>query len=264
VQSALRAVKHRGALGVKLPQPFPALAALDIHFRRGQMSLIAAATGGGKSAFGLNYAIKSRVKTLDFTADTDLVTTGMRTAASHSGKYMTTIEACLDTPEVRGILAEVEHLFFCPDPSPTVEDITEEVRAYVEVHGEFPELIIVDNLINVQGTGDNKWDKVRGAVDSLRDLARETEAHVLVLCHTTGQYSNPADPIPLSGLEFKPGNNVEMVLTLYRPSQYTMRVCPVKNRHGGADPEARLSAALYCDLSRMDIATMPDKSWNIR
>lgn len=257
MQTALRAVRRRSQLGAKLHQPYQGLASLGVYHRRGQVSLIAAATGGGKSAYALNYAIKCDARTLYFSADTDLVTMGMRAAAVKCGLPLADIEANLDTVEVSRLLADIESVSFCPDSSPSIADITEEVRAYVEVYGVFPELIVVDNLINVRGEGESKWDKVRGVVDSLRNLARETNAHVLVLCHTTGGWSSIATPIPLGGLEFKPGNNVELVLTLHRPADYTMSVCVVKHRNGTADADANLRVGLYCDLSRMEIDNMP-------
>ncbi len=54
--------------------------------------MIAAAPNAGKSMFALIYAIKANVPTLFFSADTDISTVMMRTAAHISGHNQTFVE----------------------------------------------------------------------------------------------------------------------------------------------------------------------------
>jgi len=54
-----------------LPDVWLALAEKQIKFRRGQVCMVAAAPNAGKSMFSLIYAVKAKVPTLFFSADTD-------------------------------------------------------------------------------------------------------------------------------------------------------------------------------------------------
>ena len=257
MQTARRAVRTRGRVGNKLPQPYVALDAMGVYFRQGQVSLIVAAPGGGKTAFALNYALKAGVPCLYIAADLDLYSMGMRTMAIESGKFVDEIEAAIE--------ADLElpdgapQVVFGSDSSPTIADIVDEVRAYVEIHGQFPPLLIVDNLINVVGQGESVWHSVRQAVDQLHELARTAEIHVMILGHATGMYGDGTLKIPLSGIEHKPGNNARLVLTLDRPNLNTINVRIVKHNGGKADGNGGLFVQLYCDLARMDIANMPGR-----
>jgi hypothetical protein len=54
--------------------------------------MIAAAPNAGKSMFALIYAIKAKVPTLFFSADTDIATVMMRAASHLSGHSQLTVE----------------------------------------------------------------------------------------------------------------------------------------------------------------------------
>ncbi len=69
-----------------LPDVWVGLAAKQIKFRRGQVCMVAAAPNAGKSMFALIYAIKAKVPTLFFSADTDTTTVMMRAASHTSGQ----------------------------------------------------------------------------------------------------------------------------------------------------------------------------------
>lgn len=230
--------------------PWPSLGRYRVAFRRGQCSLLAAAPGGGKSNIALIYAIESKVPTLFISADTDLATMGMRAAANVLGWTQDEVERLgLDSAEVQNALDGLGHIRWADDNQPSVEDIVLETRAYMEVFGQPPELIVVDNLIDVSVAkgADKDWANTRAVVDGLKRLARQSEAHVLMLAHATGAYEDGIKPIPLGGLEWKPGKNVELVLTMYW-AEDELRVCPVKNRMGQASASAALHASLYADL----------------
>ena len=75
-----------------LPDVWHALSAKQIKFRRGQVCMVAAAPNAGKSMFALIYAMKAKVPTLFFSADTDTTTVMMRAAAAASGHSQVTVE----------------------------------------------------------------------------------------------------------------------------------------------------------------------------
>lgn len=261
MQTARRAVKNRGRLGNKLPQPYRALETLGVYHRQGQVSLIVAAPGGGKTAFALNYALKAGIDCLYIAADLDLYSMGMRTMAIESGQRVDDIEAAIEADLELPLGAP--QVAFGSDSAPSIADIVDEARAYVEIHGQFPPLLIVDNLINIIAEGESVWHSVRQAVDKLHELARSAEIHVMILGHATGQYGDGLMKIPLSGIEHKPGNNARLVLTLDRPSLNVINVRIVKHNGGKADGSGNLFVQLYCDLARMDIDNMPSQDWII-
>lgn len=227
------------------------------------MSLLVAAPGGGKSILALLYAIETNVPSLFFSADTDLVTMATRAGSAVLGWPQETVEKALDSPEVTGALKSIDHIKWCDQSQPTIQDIYLEVKAYLEVMGECPKLIVVDNLVDVQADGSVEgWSATRWNVDQLKKLARESQAHVLTLAHATGKYEDGTEPIPLSGLEYKPGKNVEMVLTMYW-SEGELRICPVKNRGGESSASATKHISLYADLSRCSIHDPAHGRWTL-
>lgn len=263
MRSLDQAVRRRGRLAAELPQPWPSLAAHRVAFRRGQVSLLAAAPGGGKSTLALAYAIQAAVPTLFISADTDLPTMAVRAGAVVLGWRQAQVEARLDTLDVRNALDSTAHIRWADDSQPTVEDIYSEALAYCEVFGDFPPLIVVDNLIDVHidRGGDKDWAGTRAVIDALKRLARESEAHVMVLAHATGKYENGDEPIPLGGLEWKPGKNVELVLTMYHGDGHELRLCPVKNRSGRASARGELFVPLYADLDYCSIHDPANGRW---
>lgn len=263
MRSLGQAIQRTGHLAAELPQPWPSLATHRVAFRRGQVSLLAAAPGGGKSTMALAYALESAVPTLFISADTDLATMAVRAAAAVLGWSQAAVEPRMTDPAVRQALRDTEHIRWADDSQPTVADIYAETLAYHEVFGECPQLIIVDNLIDVQSErgADKDWAGTRTVVDGLKRLARESQAHVMVLAHATGRYEDGDIPIPLGGLEWKPGKNVELVLTMYWGEGREIRVCPVKNRTGKASAKGTLYVSLYADLTSCSIHDPANGQW---
>ncbi len=172
-----------------LPDVWKDLAYKQIKFRRGQVCMIAAAPNAGKSMFALIYAIKAKVPTLFFSADTDIATVMMRAASHLSGHSQLLVEANLNSNRhyYDKHLSRMENIQFVFDSSPSLDDIEIEVKAYVELFGVPPELIVIDNLMNVAAESDNEWAGLRAIMVELHDMARKTEACVMVLHHVSEQ-----------------------------------------------------------------------------
>lgn len=257
-----RAVRNRGQTGAKLYQPYRDLAAIGVYLRQGWTHLLAAAPGGYKSVVALNWADAFGGRALYITIDTDRVTTSARLAARRLGWTVKDVEARLDSEQVQWALAQGNVVLASEGPY-RPQDIVDEVRAYVEVYGQFPEMLVVDNLIDVHGEGDTEWNVVRGVIDSLNELARGTDMATLVLAHATGKYED-GEPIPLSGLEFKPGKNVGLCLTMDRSSDEVLNVRVVKSRAGKADPKCKVFAQVHLDAARATVGDMPSTDWLVR
>jgi AAA domain-containing protein len=247
-------VRQRGHGGEKLPPAFRNLEHCEIEPRRSGVSLVAAATGGGKSAFALAYARLSRIPTLYMAADTPGYSLAVRLAQQELVSASRDIEEHIDSPAVKNALLKNSHIRFALDRTPTVQDVADECRAYIEIFGEPPPLVVVDNLINIQDAEtEGDYARLRRVVDDLVRMAGAYESHIMALCHTKQRYDDADKPIPLSGLEFGPSHNVDLVLTLRRRG-FDLTVHPVKSRYSPADPSAESGfARLFADLSTMTV-----------
>lgn len=247
MQTLSLALRARGEEGHSLPTVFKQLEGIGAHFRRGQLSLIAAAPGGGKSALAshlatwMAYESGERIPTLYFSADSDKGTLGIRMAAGILNKTLEDTEALLDEEDSgawQALNKGLSHMWLNWDPAPDYRAIEHELEAYVAVTGEYPHFIIIDNLKNmVTESGGAAHEQYDQAMEWLKILASETKAHVLVLHHVTGSYENGNEPIPLNGLLGKPGKACRLILTLYMVDREpdVMGVCVVKNSNGKAD-----------------------------
>jgi hypothetical protein len=235
---------------------FQSLDSLGIRFRRGQLGLIAAGPGTGKSAFTLTYALKSLVPSLYFSADSDAFTQLCRSICILCGWSM---EQAANAVLSDGLVDAVNALTGLPirfnySASPGLGDIERSVEAYEELYGDYPSLIVVDNITNVRNEmsaaedGD-PFGGLEGLMDYLHTMARETQACTLGLHHVTGPYNDANKPIPLSGVKGQIMRVPELGLTIHRRpgDEWTtdrIGVSPVKNRGGKADPTGETFAEL--------------------
>ena len=241
-----------------LPDVWKNLVKHSIKFRRGQVCMVAAAPNAGKSMFALIYAIKAQVPTLFFSADTDTATVMIRAAAHLSGHTQVTVEGNINKSQRHydPYLAKASHIQWVFDSSPSLDDIEMEIKAYVELYGVMPELIIIDNLMNVAAETDNEWAGLRAIMMELHDMARKTEACVLVLHHVSEQseYGSPMMPPPRRAIHGKVSQLPALILTLgYDPSQGLLRIASVKNRFGPHYADASQWASLFVDFGSCQI-----------
>ena len=231
---------------------FESLERKGSRFLRGQLCLVCAGPGTGKSAFVLTYALKARVPTLYFSADSDAFTQLSRSLSILTGDSMEKTARAVRA----GDLGDSEDEFadipirFNYSASPTLDQIETSMRSYEEVYGDFPALVVIDNVTNVRGGGedDDPFAGLESLMDYLHDMARTTSACVIGLHHVTGPHNDGDKPIPLSGIKGQIGRVPEMVLTLHRVQETfgsdSLRVSTVKNRGGRSDPSGNEYAEL--------------------
>jgi KaiC/GvpD/RAD55 family RecA-like ATPase len=234
------------------------LEAKEIKFRRGQVCMVAAAPNAGKSMFSLVYAIKAKVPTLFFSADTDTATVMMRAAAHVAGHTQQTVEnqINIDPAAYDEALQEISHIQWVFDSSPNLDDIEAEIKAYIELYGIAPQLIVIDNLMNVVAETDNEWAGLRQIMVELHDMARKTDSCVMVLHHVSEQteYGDMTEPPHRRAIHGKVSQLPALILTLgYNPFEHTMRVAAVKNRFGKHSVNGKDWVALFVNFATCQI-----------
>ena len=252
-----------------LPDVWAGLATKQIKFRRGQVCMVAAAPNAGKSMFALIYAIKAKVPTLFFSADTDTTTVMLRVASHTSGHSQSTVESNLadDSHYYDHHFQKIDHIKWVFDSSPSIDDLELEIRAYVELYGEAPELIVIDNLMNVAAETDNEWSGLRAIMMELHDMARKTEACVIVLHHVSEQseYGSTTKPPARRSLHGKVSQLPALILTLgYDPNQATLSVAAVKNRFGPHTADASDYVQLLVNYAACQIGDQDEFGWMLR
>ena len=257
-----RAWRGSNTNATPLPDVWADLARKQIKFRRGQVCMVAAAPNAGKSMFALIYAIKAKVPTLFFSADTDTATVMMRAASHLSGHEQLLVESNLlsNRHYYDKYLSEMESIQFVFDSSPSLDDIELEIKAYVELFGIPPELIVVDNLMNVVSESDNEWAGLRAIMVEFHDMARKTEACVLVLHHVSEQteYGKTTEPPARRAIHGKVSQLPALIITLgFDPHNQVLKVAAVKNRFGphtadGSDHIGLFVSYKVCQINDSD------------
>lgn len=223
--------------------------------------MIAGMPGSGKTLLAMKYMIDSPVKGLFFSADSDAHTMMSRVVANRSGLTLDEVEQQYD---VFGEEFFDKHLdgmagkYFVWEPAPTLDDITLEILAFEEMWGEPPELVVVDNLMNVVGDGEGN-DGERQTFKFLHHLARKSGAGVFLLHHTKEgspggrKPPDPAWPQARWAVQGMLNQLPEVILTVANDGYHKYRVACVKNRQGPADPTGNKHIELVVDLPRMTI-----------
>ena len=246
-----------------LPDLFPPLAAEGIRFRRGQLTMIAGQPNAGKSLLALYMAVHMKVPTLYISADTDGYTTAIRSAAMVTGHRVSSVEEAFATGTGQDFygteLESIKHLQFDFAPSPTLDEIDLAIRAYAEAYGEYPHMIIVDNAMNVVSLHNDEWSGLREIAKAMHHIARETQAAVMLLHHTTENEGRPDIPPARKAIQGKIAQLPEMILTVALvPFTGEFRVACVKNRFAKNSADGSQYVTLWSDASRMTL--YPDRA----
>lgn len=232
----------RAVYRAKDANPLPAVAELNSLYelgvlpRLGQMLMIVGQPGAGKSTFALWYAHKLNVPCLYFSADMAAHTASTRLASLVTGETVSYIADAIEyggAPWV-GTQLESSNIQWCFDSSPSMQDVADELDAYLELHNEYPPVIVIDNAMNVEGSSDEGSGGLRFILSELHRLARETGSAVLVLHHAREE-GNPLEPSAREKVQGKVAQLPEIILTVALDGD-EFKIAPVKNRSGFQDP----------------------------
>ena len=218
--------------------------------------MIAGAPNAGKSLIALWMAVQMKVPTLYISADTDAYTTAIRAAAMTTGHQVATVEEAFNSENGKDFYLEelesINHLQFDFAPSPTLDEVDLAIRAYAEAYGEYPHMIIVDNAMNVVSMQGDEWSGLREIAKAMHHIARETDAAVMLLHHTSESEGKPDLPPSRKAIQGKIAQLPEMILTVALvPMTGEFRVACVKNRFAKNSATGEHFVTLWADASRM-------------
>lgn len=260
MQNLVQARKQSQSLGEPLSLPIQGLYDHDIHIRKGQVTMVAAAPGSGKSMLvqALLHAGRGGRKNtvLYFSADSGPEVMHERAGALSTDLDQGTIREMTERGNTATVDAAIQvkhsHVTYSFRGSPSEDYIIDELTAYVELHGRFPEAIVVDNIKDLADDEDaDEFRALEDAVMFMKDMARDTGAAVIGLHHVAGHLEDGESPIPLSGIRGKISKTPALILTLYRPSSEVLRVSVVKNRNGKAEASGAFWVPLEIEPGRM-------------
>lgn len=213
--------------------------------------MVAAPPGAGKSTLALVLALRAKVPTLYFSADSHAHTMALRSISALTATTQAKAEQWMehDPDWAKDVLKHAEHIRWNFDSAPGLEDITDEIEVYREVMGDDPQLIVVDNLIDCSFIDGDEYQSLRSLLREFKGIARDTGAAFLTLHHTSeGAPGNPCPP--RSSIHGKVAQTPAMIWTMGMTPGH-MPLAVVKNRYGPADPSGTTAHYLNCDMSTM-------------
>ena len=251
MMTALRSLVQHGDSSPELPR-IPELEDLynfrgGVRFRQGMVGMIVGRSGAGKSAFALWLCRKWNARTLYLSGDMSPFTVSTRLASMSLRATTAEVEAMFKGSDIAraAVLEALEgvriNLSFA---SPiTWRGIDEELFAYVELWNRYPDVMVVDNAMDIENCHSDYTEQM-AAMQELTALARATGMTILILHHATDKGTQAAmDPFsPPSRNEVKGGLSEKPELTLsvaLNPVGNAFRVAPIKQRDGYSDPSGK-------------------------
>lgn len=242
------------SLAPALPNPYPVFEQNGLRLRRGQISLWIAAPGVGKSQLLNNICVRGKLPAMYWSADTDQSTVTMRVLATLSAFTIAEVEERMEDESwagwLRELFREARHVEWVFDSVITQKHVEERLLAYTEIYGQYPHLLVVDNLSNTVQNSADEYAELREVVTGLQATARKTGTHIAMLGHAKGEYENATKPIPQGGALGNLAKLPDVVVTMFRPSDTQLGVSVVKNRAGKADPSGKTFVTMNVDYSR--------------
>jgi predicted ATP-dependent serine protease len=213
--------------------------------------------GAGKTYMALIAAVRMKVPTLYVSADSDEDTMAARLGAAITKHDVYTVAETIShglfTEEYGPVVGDLP-IRFAFDPSePSIADIANALEAWIEVQGEPPHLVVIDNLMNMAGEGGNEFELMRRNCKDLQWLARKSKACVLVLHHTSeGDEKYLISAPPRSAIQYKVNQLPSLIMTMANDNGL-MSFAVVKNRFGPQDPKALNPVLMDVDFTNCQV-----------
>jgi len=260
---ASQALAKNARSSPRLPE-IPALRALydyGCHPRAGELVMIAGRPGAMKSMFALWLVHNWGLDTLYLSADMSAFQASSRLAASITQRTVDEIEMDFGQGEADYAVEALQEsgVRFSFRSPIWWEEMTDEINAWVTLYNRYPEAIVVDNLMDLDG-GEADYQAQMFGMQVLSDLSREIGATIVVLHHAAeGTWSEGTKPhLPPARREIKNklGEKPELTLTVAVNGTAMLNglldfhVAVVKQRMGRSDPSASEYTTLSVDPAR--------------
>jgi hypothetical protein len=247
VKSLARAIKEETGQGHFLPTVLRPLDEMKMKTRLGTATFVAGPPGAYKTGFMLYMVLRWNLPTLYFSADSEPFEMFERAAAAITGDTMEEVRH--HPADYVDDLQVASNVRFVYEDAPTYSDVELEVAAYAEVYGVFPQIIVIDNLMNLTGESEDEWSSHRDHARVIHRLTRITKAALFVLAHMSDDRPDPSRPAPRSKLMGKVGALPKAIWSLALKDNQLL-IAPVKNRWGPGDASGSTYATVFVDPAR--------------
>lgn len=239
----------------KVPALRDLYGALELTLRQGQLIMIAGRPGSGKSVLALVLAAewsRQGKSVLYHSGDMSAFDASTRLASLATGKTTREIEHQARTAEGKAEIASVLREFdisYSFDSPIRFHGIEEELEAYVEMRNAFPDVIVIDNLMDLE-SGDSDYSEQMFAMSAFTELARETGSTVIVLHHASDLRGDPMMPPARKDIKNGLAEKPEVSLSVaFDSARNDFRIAVIKQRGGKADPSGSTFALLKADMA---------------
>lgn len=252
-----RALTLHADAGRKLPEvdAFHSLYQWGVAPRHGQVIMIVGRSGSQKSGFALFWVDEMNLPTLYFSADMSPFTASARLASKRTGCTTEQVEADMKA----GGAARQAHIDALADSNITFSfgspitwrAVDEELDAYVELWNRWPEVIVIDNLMDFEGA-DSDYTVQMDVMQHVTELSRDTGSTVILMHHAsdkswdakTDPWSPPSRDQVKGGMSEKPELSLSVALN---PDTLNFNIACIKQRMGPSDPSAKRWVTIKCD-----------------
>ncbi|MFF6988337.1 AAA family ATPase [Streptomyces sp. NPDC010273] len=223
-----------------LPPAFASWAERKLRFYPKNVHMVSGKPGSFKTMLALNAIVNMGLPTLGFSNDSDDLTVFGRLLAIDTGKDAEAMEEWISTePEAASAaLKKFDFINWNFLANPTMDDVWLEAYAHHETEGQWPKVIVIDILKNLQmDSGKDEWGDLREVMLQSLVLSRETEAAVILVHHCTdaSRQTVPTRADVLGKVSALPA----LMVNVGMDSQGQMWAAGVKVRKGRSDPDAR-------------------------
>lgn len=242
------------ALNITSGKPLPRIEALrDLYAagtnpRHGEVIMVAGRGGSQKSGFALWFCDQLDLPTLYFSADMSAFTASSRIASTRTGKDTDEVERIMSLPDgdlekdlLNNAIADSKITFSFGGPI-QLDRIDDELDAYLEVFDRYPQIIVIDNLMDMENA-EADYQVQMQAMSRATELARDTGCNVIVLHHASDKSwdakKDPWKPPARSEIKNGMGEKPELVLTVGLNPDGGFHIATVKQRMGPCDPTGR-------------------------
>lgn len=229
--------------------------------RHGQFIMVAGRSGSQKSGLALYWVEEMGLPTLYVSADMSAFTASARLASMSTNETTEQIEAAMKAghkDRYLDALADSKITFSFGSPIHW-RALDEEIEAYVELYDAYPQVIVVDNLMDVENA-ESDYTEQMAVMSSLTELTRHTGSTVIVMHHASDKsFSDSWMPPARKEIKNGLGEKPELVLTVALDNQTNdYRIAVVKQRMGRQDPDARDFVLLKADPEHTRFYTPQD------